>query len=199
MVIVAGDRRLTAYGPSWVAGEGASHPSHGLVDVAARLLGCTADNCGVGGSSTPDTAALVRREAPPRSAIYVLMTGLNDARLQGCDPARLEEYESALRTLLAALRHANPEALTIAVEQPPLADYSLHTPHDQGSDQIPDAYNDRLRAIVRSHPGVALAQVEGWNAATMLATDTVHPNDLGHAHVARAVAGFRPLKRADSD
>jgi lysophospholipase L1-like esterase len=92
----------------------------------------------------------------------------------------------ALRAIFRAFHAANPAALTVTVEQPHLANYSLHAPHDRGSDEIIDAYNRRLRAVAGRH-GVVLASVTGWNPGTMLSADTVHPNDAGHAQVADAV------------
>lgn len=115
------------------------------------------------------------------------MTGLNDARLEGDSPSALESYAAALQVIFGALRRANPAAITITLEQPHLADYSLHAPHDRGSDEILDAYNERLSAVVRHYPQVVLANVGGWDPATMLTDDTVHPNDAGHAQVAGAV------------
>lgn len=180
--------QLTAYGHSWVAGEGASSPSRGFVGLVAASLGLMPNNLGVGGSSTPATAALVERTRPPASAIYLVMTGLNDARLQGALESGLEEYTAALGSILAALALANPAAAgTYAVAQPPLLDYSLHAPHNLGADEIVDAYNERLRAVAADHRGVVLVRVAGWDAATMLVDDAVHPNDSGHAQLAAAV------------
>lgn len=178
---------LTAYGHSWVAGEGASRPGLGFVELAARRLGCTATNCGVGGSASTDTAELLSREPPPPSRLYVVMTGLNDARLNGASPAALDDYAAALDAIFTPLHEGKPDAITIIVEQPHLSDYSLHPPHDSGSDQTIDAYNERLRGVATRHQGVVIATVPEWDPTTMLADDTVHPNDTGHLQVAGAV------------
>jgi lysophospholipase L1-like esterase len=72
------------------------------------------------------------------------------------------------------------------VEQPHLHDYSQHSPHNRGSDPLVDTYNQRLREVAARYTSVVLCRVESWNALTMIAADTVHPNDLGHREIARA-------------
>jgi len=178
---------LTSYGHSWVQGAGASRPARRLVDVASRRLGCAPTNLGVGGTLSTDTADLVAREPPPVSRLYVLITGLNDARLYGASPVALGSFTAALEAILGGFARAHPEALTVTVEQPHLADYSRHAPHDVGSHEVLDAYNQRLREVVSPRPGVVLASVTEWHPGTMLAEDTVHPNDAGHSRVAAAV------------
>ncbi len=180
--------RLTAYGHSWVHGTGATEYDRCLVTLAARALGCAADNRGVAGTLSTQTAELASRQQIPGSTMFLLMTGLNDARLHGSCVAGLDRFSAALRSIFRTFRAANPAALIVAVEQPHLLDYSLHAPHDRGSDADVDAYNRRLRRIVDGHPAVLLATVRAWDPPTMLAEDTVHPNDAGHAEIARAVA-----------
>lgn len=179
---------LAAYGHSWVQGDGASTPQNRLVEVAARELHLQPRNLGVGGSASTDTAELLARQPPPVAALYLLMTGLNDARLHGADPAGLEEYSLALDVILGALRGARPDAPIIAVEQPHLLDYSLYPPHDQGAGDIVDRYNEQLRRSCAGWPGVVVVTVPHWDAESMLAADTVHPNDSGHAQIGSVVA-----------
>jgi lysophospholipase L1-like esterase len=178
---------LIAYGHSWVAGEAATSAARGFVETAARVLGLAADNRGVGGSHAPDTAGLVSGDPPPAADVYVVMTGLNDARSVGDSPDALARYAGALQTIFARLGRAAPGAPVIAIAQPPLLDYSLHPPHDRGSDEILLAYNEQLRTVAGRHPQVVVAEVSAWDPATMLDEDTVHPNDAGHAELARAV------------
>ncbi len=177
---------LCAYGHSWVQGDGASSPEGRFVDTAALGLRHAADNRGVGGTLSTQTAELVTRRPPPAATLYVVMTGLNDARLHGTSRAAIEDFARALGTVLRACHEAGPAA-TVVVEQPHLLDYSRHAPHDQGCDEIVDAYNERLRQVARASPAAVLAAVGDWDPARMLAEDTVHPNDAGHAALARAV------------
>lgn len=179
--------RLTAYGHSWVAGDGASRPSSRFVDLAARRLGYVPTNLGVGGSASTDTADQLTRQPPPPSELYVVMTGLNDARRYGASSEPIESYAAALQAIFDTLTRATPAARVIVMVQPHLLDYSLHEPHNSGSDQILDAYNEQLRAVASRSAHVLLATVPDWVAATMLDEDTVHPNDAGHAALARAV------------
>ena len=115
------------------------------------------------------------------------MTGLNDARRHGRSSRALDSYTAALHTIFQALAAAEPGALVTCLEQPHLVDYSQHAPHDHGSDAEIDAYNQRLRVVAGDHPRVLIAVATDWDPSTMLAADTVHPNDAGHLELARAV------------
>jgi len=179
--------RLTAYGHSWVHGTGATGYDRCLVALAARSLGSAADNRGVGGTLSTQTAELASRQEPSGATTFLLITGLNDARLHGSCVAGLDRYSAALHSIFRAFRATSPEALIVAVAQPHLLDYSLHAPHDRGSDEDVDAYNGRLREVVGNHSGTLLVTVGAWDPRTMLAEDTVHPNDAGHATIARTV------------
>ncbi|MPV36110.1 SGNH/GDSL hydrolase family protein [Georgenia subflava] len=178
---------LVAYGHSWVAGTGTSDRSLGLVEVAARSLGLTTDNRGVSGTLSTETARLAA-EGVPHGDLYLVMTGLNDARLHGADATALDAYAGALDTIFDAVTRANPVAPVVAVAQPYLLDYTGHAPHDRGSDEILDAYNQTLRTVAGRF-GVRVAVAAGWDAASMLAADAVHPDDAGHACLAEAVVG----------
>ena len=184
--------RLAAYGHSWVSGAAASRPERGLTELAAARLGMTPVNRGVGGSSTIETATLASRDGDVRADLYLLITGLNDARLHGTDPAALDAYSSALQSVLATWEAAAPDAVVLLVQQPPLLDYRRFPPHDRGSTAAVDAYNRRMDQVARRYPQGVVVHVEGWDAATMLDDDTVHPNDLGHATLAdAAVRAYR--------
>ncbi|MCP3804105.1 SGNH/GDSL hydrolase family protein [Allokutzneria sp. A3M-2-11 16] len=171
---------VAAYGHSYVAGDGASTEHHRFADLVAAELGCTARNHGVGGSLSTKTAALLRDSPPPPARVHIVMTGANDARLHGHDARGLDEYADALRTIFTVLG----SDLIVAVEQPYLADYSLHAPFDRGSDAAFDDYNRTLREVAA---GVIVCPVTEWDRETMIAPDTVHPNDLGHRAIADAV------------
>ncbi|MFB8370111.1 SGNH/GDSL hydrolase family protein [Pseudarthrobacter sp. NPDC055928] len=179
-------RTMVSYGHSWVDGDGASGPASCLAARVAARLGLDLDNRGVGGSSSTGTAALVQDTAPPPATLYLLMTGLNDLRLGGDAPSSLEQYTAALRSILAAFGQAAPDALVVALAQPPLLDFSLHAPHNLGSNALVATYNEELRRVAAEFPQVVVAEAAGWNAATMLDADTVHPNDAGHSCLARA-------------
>jgi lysophospholipase L1-like esterase len=177
---------MVSYGHSWVDGDGASRGASCLAALVARRLRLELDNRGVGGSSSTGTAALVQSAAPPPAVLYLVMTGLNDLRLGGDSASALTQYRASLRTILAACRDAAPDALVVALAQPHLLDFSLHAPHNRGSNALVDTYNDALRDASAAQPGVLVVEPDGWDASIMLDADTVHPNDAGHACLARA-------------
>jgi len=179
---------LVGYGHSWVAGEGATRPKRRLLHVAALRLGLTPVNLGVGGSSSAQTAALVRSEGAAPAEAYLVVVGLNDARLREEDPAALGAYALALDVVVGACIARSPGSVVLLVRQPPLEDYSRHAPHDRGSSAAVEAYNRQLELVAAGHPAAVVVRVPSWDARSMLAGDTVHPNDLGHAAIGLAVA-----------
>lgn len=182
-----GVRRMVAYGHSWIDGAGASSSESGFAAQAAVQLGLGLDNRGVGGSSSTGTAELVAVDPPPLAALYLLMTGLNDLRLGGESPSAARHYAAALQSVLAAFTRASPNAVVVAVGQPYLIDFSLHAPHNRGSNTLIDRYNSALARAAAGCPRIAVAEAEDWDADRMLHADTVHPNDVGHVCLARAV------------
>ena len=194
MSIATATPRFALYGHSWVAGEAASRPERRLSDLAAARLGMTPVNLGVGGSSTIETAAHISRHGVVRAEAYLILAGLNDARLHGTDPVALDAYSSAMETVVTACEASGPDTVVLLIEQPPLLDYSGYPPHDQGSLSALDAYNRRLAVVADRHRRAVLVHVDGWDPATMLDGDTVHPNDRGHA--ALAAAAVRAYRRA---
>jgi lysophospholipase L1-like esterase len=179
-------RRMVSYGHSWVDGDGASTGASCLASRVADQLGLELDNRGVGGSSSTGTAALVRADPPPSAVLYLLMTGLNDLRLGGDASSALSQYSHALRTIFGAFRQAAAGSPVVAIAQPPLLDFSLHAPHNRGSNALVEAYNHALRRCASEFPGVAVAEPAGWDAGSMLSADTVHPNNAGHGCLALA-------------
>ena len=82
------------------------------------------------------------------------------------------------------------------MEQPHLRDYSQHSPYDNGSDALVDVYKQRLCEMAARYTSVVPCAVESWSTRTMIAPDTVHPNDLGHNETARAVYDAVVVSRA---
>ncbi len=178
---------LAAYGHSWVQGSAATRTTRRFVNVATSRLGLALENNGVGGTLSTETAAMVTASPPATADFYVLMTGLNDARRYGWKSAALEDYGIAVGAIVGAFIARSPRAEVVAVAQPHLGDYSQHAPYDRSGDDLVDAYNRRLEEITGRYPQVSLATAERWDVRTMLAADTVHPNDLGHRELARAL------------
>lgn len=189
---------LVAYGHSWVDGDGASERSRTFVESVGRALRMVVNNRAVGGSSSRDTKCLVAEEPPPRAAVYLVMTGLNDARLYGASPKAAKEYGSSIAVILGALRTASPQALTVVVEQPYLIDYSYFPPHNCGSDHAVDLYNTVLERAAKKDSRALYVRTPRWDAHTMLAPDTVHPNDSGHAYLAHEIVAAIKSSRSSS-
>lgn len=179
--------RLSAYGHSWVDSTGTAEPQKFMAERVARKLGMSVNNCGVGGSLSTETAALATQRPVESSTIFLLMTGLNDARMFGPCPERLMDYAQALDTIFKAFHQAKPAGTIIAVQQPHLLDYSRFEPANMGSNAIVDAYNAVLVESAGKWAGVDVANVGGWDPHTLLDGDTVHPNSLGHEYLANAV------------
>jgi lysophospholipase L1-like esterase len=179
-------RRMVSYGHSWVDGDGASSTAASLAARVARELELELDNRGVGGSSSSGTAALVAADPPPPAVLYLLMTGLNDLRLGGDAASAVQGYCDALEAIFGAFTRAAPGAVVVALAQPHLLDFSLHAPHNRGSNALVDAYNRELRRIAAGHPNVRVAEAADWDPDAMLDADTVHANDAGHHCLARA-------------
>lgn len=188
---------LGAYGHSWVYGTGAGQHRDGFVGLATRELGLQLNNQAESGSLSTQTAGLVIAQSPAPAEVFVLMTGFNDARLHGPEPAGHHQYEDSLEILLPALHKAAPEAVVLTIEQPHIEVYDGHAPYNRATDVIVDQYNAILRTVAGRFPFARLVVVEGWNAATMLADDNVHPNDSGHAVLARSLV--RAVRDHSSD
>ncbi|WP_248764178.1 SGNH/GDSL hydrolase family protein [Pseudarthrobacter sp. SSS035] len=178
---------MVSYGHSWIAGDGATTAANCLVQCAARRLGFEPENRGVGGSLSTATATLLVEDPPPPASVYVVMTGLNDLRFGGESAESLERYSEALDSIFSAFHRADPDAAIVAVEQPHLVDFRLHAPYDRGSNELVDIFNEELRSVAATHRRVVVAEVEGWDSASMLDPDTVHPNDAGHNFLADVV------------
>jgi hypothetical protein len=79
----------------------------------------------------------------------------------------------------------NPPPIVI-VPPLPLAVYTADAPFNNGSDAAVALNVRQLGGIAAAYKNVRVAAV-AWNPATMIAGDTVHPNDLGHAAISAAV------------
>ena len=181
-----GPRCVGAYGHSWAFGTGAAHPNRGFASLTATALGLALDNRAVSGSLSTETALLVTSSLPPSAGLLVIMTGLNDVRLNGRSALERGVYADVLATIFEVLRDASPGALVLAVEQPHIRDYAGYAPFHRGSGAVIDAYNATLRQVARQH-SAGVVGVPGWSVDAMISDDGVHPNDIGHHHLAQAV------------
>jgi lysophospholipase L1-like esterase len=187
MSVPTGPGTVGAYGHSWVFGTGSTRRDRGFCSLTARALRLRPDNRAESGSRSTETARLVVASPPPPADLFVLMTGLNDARLHGISPAAREAYDDALAVVFRAFHQASPAAPVLALEQPYIGDYSAYEPFHRASDAVIDAYNATLRQAASRHLPAPVVAIEGWRVDTMVSADGVHPNDAGHAYLAQAV------------
>ena len=107
---------------------------------------------------------------PPAASLFVLMTGLNDARRYGRHRAARTAYADAVSQVLGAFSRAGPAAAVLALEQPYIRDYSGYDPFHRASDAVVDAYNATLRQAVSPHPSARVVAIKGWAVDAMVAS-----------------------------
>lgn len=171
---------LVALGDSLTQGTGAGSPARaylGLVaaEVAART-GRDVDvvNRAVYGAKVADVLA-AQLPLPADADLVTLCVGSNDA-----GRTSPEVFRERLRAVCAQL---------------PAGSVVGDVPEFQWGPRVPEAaaLSQVVREVVAEHPGLVLAPVErettGTSILTELAGDFFHPNDRGHARIARAFTG----------
>ena len=162
-----------ALGDSITQGEYGHHPSLTYAAVAARELGLTLHNCGVGGDIF-DAATLTERPAPDPLLITVGY-GTNDWN-GGGDVAAAGAYLVRLRELYPA---------TPVVVLPPIwrepdgMDGAQPTPNSAG--QTLAEYRAALGDVVRAFPGMTYLPAEYlFPPGLPFTVDGLHPNTQGY-------------------
>ncbi|GAB2916936.1 hypothetical protein GCM10027047_13570 [Rhodococcus aerolatus] len=176
-----GGLRLVVLGDSLTQGTGSSTPATSYVGrLAAELAVRTGrdvdvDNRAVYGAKVADVLA---HQLPPAGAdlatadLVTLCVGSNDA-----GRTEPEVFRERLRAAVAAL---------------PAGSVVGDVPEFQWGPRVPQAaaLSQVVRDVVAEHGGLVLAPVErettGTSIRTELAGDFFHPNDRGHARIARA-------------
>jgi acyl-CoA thioesterase-1 len=185
-------------GDSYTAGANASSPRRGYAERLARTMGWKhADIRGLPGAGyvRPSVKGrrlrgVVRRVVKRRPPVVVVVMGHNDTRVS---PVR--EERSARRTL-AILHRRLPFSQIVVVG--PIWQSGYPEPRVL-------ATRDAILRAVRQVGGLLWIDplAEHWftgdklrhtgNAAHLISADDNHPNDAGHAHIARLL--LRDLKR----
>lgn len=85
----------------------------------------------------------------------------------------------------------------ILVKEPHLADYSLSTSHPYGSDASIDAFNHVLDLVALEFPNAMTVDLNraGWDPATHLQPDGVHPNEAGSKFIADTIEMAYSLRK----
>jgi acyl-CoA thioesterase-1 len=184
-------------GDSYTAGTGASEAGKSWASIAAASEDWSLTNVARGGTGyvttvtenamtacgldyCPSFGEMITPASESAPAMVVVSGGRNDSDLGASDEA------DAVTTFYSELRAALPEAVIIAVS--PLWDAS----------ETPDSL-DEIAADVRA---AALAAGGSYldvgqplaGRADAIATDGIHPNDIGHALIASAITAALPPK-----
>jgi lysophospholipase L1-like esterase len=180
-------------GDSYTAGANASSPARGYAQRLARLMGWrSAFIRGLPGSGYVERGvtgrslhALIGRTVALRPGLVLLVAGHNDSR---ADPLRVA---TAALADMSELRAGLPHSRIVVVG-----------PIWQGSDLRPGVseVRDAIRDATRQVPRVTWIDplAERWftgdrrlhtgNASRLISRDANHPNDAGHAHIAKLLA-----------
>ncbi len=162
---------LLVLGDSIARGGNADHPSLTYATLAARKLGMSLHNCGVGGHVF-DAASLPERPIENPALIYVAY-GINDW-------GRNRDIGEA-RAYLERLRDLYPTT-TIVVQQPIYrkgADDQPAQPNEQG--QLLSTYREALATLVAQMPKMlCLPWQELFPRDASMLVDSTHPNTAGH-------------------
>jgi acyl-CoA thioesterase I len=167
---------IVCLGDSITAGVGAS-AGHGFPEVLAARLGREVINDGVPGDTAADGLARLPQVLAQDPWLVVVELGGNDMLRQ----VPIESTEQALGEIVRQLLAARVLPVLVAVGGP------FGGRHGEIYDRLGDRYRvpvvrDALRKILFD---------------PSLKSDEVHPNDLGHARLAEAVADtVEPLLRA---
>ena len=173
---------VVAYGHSYISGVPGQPPP--WPTLLASTLGLPLVDLGHGGAI--GSRCLSRMEGTSVRAtdsdVVVWECDLNDVRRYGLDPGHLESFRQAFVSVVARLRHGR----IVVVEDPPITAWGLYPPFNHGSVAAMDRYDSVIEGAAPA--SVHVVKVLGWDPATMLARDGVHPNDAGKRAIASTVA-----------
>ena len=172
---------LFVYGHSYAALEGAKLTPWPV--PVAEGLGLPLVDRAVGGDVVADTVrrAVVRRGRPGPDDVVLVHIGGNDVLRRGDDPGLGEDVRTGLAKIVAQLQRSGA---TVRV----LGEVPLHgwTAFPRGFDRGTDAASTAVHAAGMSFPGAIDLRI-GWDPATMLLDDGIHPNELGVATLTRTI------------
>lgn len=174
-------RRLVAFGDSITVGDGAHDHAFGYAQLLASRLGFLLDNCAVSGTRMIDHRAAIEACTFRSSDVVIWLTGYNDMRIG----TSLEEYQTDLRAALALI----PGAYVGNCLRMPPDSYAI-PPNDKGSDARVAEFNRVIAEEASAAGCVPINACGAWD--TRLCDDTIHPNDAGHAQIARAFLRAMP-------
>ncbi|WP_256107185.1 GDSL-type esterase/lipase family protein [Streptomyces sp. ODS05-4] len=181
-----GRPRWLVHGDSITEGWLATRPAHAWPAAAGRILGLDPVNLGYAGSARGDLALAQQLGRLPAPALTTLAFGTNCWSGVPCSAALL--YET-VRTFVALVRAGHPDTPLLVVS-PLLRPEAEHTANPAGATlaALRAAMEEAARDTAAAGDGrLALLPGRGVLGPEHLA-DGLHPNDAGHARLARAVA-----------
>jgi lysophospholipase L1-like esterase len=182
----AGVTRLVVYGHSMPAGGGASDPSRKYAVLTADALGLRLVDRAVGGTGAANATKTMQaaRPAGPHDAV-VLHTGMNDIFRRGVDA--VAHGRQAVRHFLAGTADAGRRVVVLECQPISWQD----TPPHRNLQPAYEAWNAMLREEAAAWRDVAVLDTcERWDARRFEDPGKYHPNDDGHARIARALAAL---------
>lgn len=190
----SGVTRLVVYGHSMPAGGGASEPSRKYAVLAADALGLDLVDRAIPGSGAAN-ATKTMEAAPPAGPLdaVVLHTGMNDIFRRGVDA--VARGRQAIRHFLAGTADAGRRVVVLECQPISWRD----TPPHRNLQPAYDAWNAMLREEAAARPDVAVLDTcERWDARRFEDAGRYHPNDDGHAQIARGLVALLATSSPES-
>ncbi|SOD75132.1 lysophospholipase L1-like esterase [Jatrophihabitans sp. GAS493] len=182
--------RLVTFGHSYVVGVGASSAQRSWPQIAAAQACRVLVNYAHSGDRVAETKAIVDRQASTLRAtdVVAIQIGINDVRSNGTDPAAVADYQSQLGSILRTLK--GHRVLLVEADRLPIT--SSMNNWGIGGPAALALYNEAMeRAAANAEDAARDITLVGpppqWNPAADIASDQLHPNDAGHALIARSV------------
>jgi lysophospholipase L1-like esterase len=184
-------------GDSVTAGVGATSTTNRWVNIFATTFGLAINNQGSSGATlksppypTFSVYALVEKLFNKPSSFYVIALGTNDAYNYDAPSTHLEDFISTYRSMLDQLRASNIDLGSQVIVISPF--YPADSALTNGVTR--ERYVSYVNAVSSLASEYGIPYVDGY--ATILnaggpgvaMADGIHPNDVGHAAIAAAVA-----------
>lgn len=153
--------RVVAFGDSVTAGGiDKNGEKYGYAYRFSEQYGRRLVNRAVPGSSVEEDHQIGRiMRFPYRSDdVVIFLSGINNMRKDGLDPAALNTYESTLRVAVEKIHQSSSVLLLGTCPRLPYGGYAEGS-YQNGSDAAADAYASVARKIASEFPGVILVDV----------------------------------------